>query len=464
MITAIRAFLTNDSLAARWSRTAGWTTIGFGVGLALRFGSNLILTRLLFPEAFGLMALVLVLMIALAMFSDIGIQTSIIQSKRGDDIDFLDTAWTLQVIRGVGLWLGACLLAWPAAKFYNEPLLGQMLPVAALSMLVSGFTPARIDTAHRRLMFGRSTALDLASQTIGIAIMLLLAWLTRSIWSIVVGSLVISSAKLMLAPFIMPGRRNRFRWERSAVRELVNFGGWIFLSTVAGFIVVQIDKIALGKYLSLELFGIYSIAAALAGMPIALGSSIALRSLIPLYRERPPSASLENYQRIRQLRFGLTGALMTMVLLVAFLGSTIISALYDPRYAAAGAIVTLLACTQIPQIIMLSYDQAALAAADSRSFFYVTAIKGTAQVIFFLAGVHYGGLIGGLAGQTIAWLASYPAVVWVARRYGAWDPLHDICFSIAGFGLGAFAIWLNLDAISSLATFGTASLAIWSAT
>jgi hypothetical protein len=81
---------------------------------------NLILTRLLFPEAFGLMALVQVFLSGLQMFSDIGIQTSVIRSKRGEDPAFLDTAWTVQVLRGGLLWLGCLGIAGPAAAFYEE--------------------------------------------------------------------------------------------------------------------------------------------------------------------------------------------------------------------------------------------------------------------------------------------------------------------------------------------------------
>ncbi len=81
-----------------------WTLGGYGASQVLRLAGNLVLARLLFPEAFGLSALVGVFMVGLAMFSDVGIGPSVIRSHRGDDADFLNTAWTIQVIRGLVLW------------------------------------------------------------------------------------------------------------------------------------------------------------------------------------------------------------------------------------------------------------------------------------------------------------------------------------------------------------------------
>ena len=109
-----RLFAGNDlrSLALRGTAI----TLGGTAGQQfMRLLSNLVLTRLLFPEAFGMMALIQTFTAGLQMFSDIGLRPSIIQNKRGEDPDFLNTAWTLQIIRGAGLWLFSCLLAWPLA-------------------------------------------------------------------------------------------------------------------------------------------------------------------------------------------------------------------------------------------------------------------------------------------------------------------------------------------------------------
>ena len=111
MIQALKSRFHGSSLNARFMRSSMFTMGGYVATQVLRLGSNLILTRILFPEAFGLMALVAVILQGLTMFSDVGVSPSIMQSKRGDDQQFLDTAWTIQVIRGTLLWLFACAIA-----------------------------------------------------------------------------------------------------------------------------------------------------------------------------------------------------------------------------------------------------------------------------------------------------------------------------------------------------------------
>ena len=71
-----------SNLRARALRSSAVTVGGFGASQVIRLASNLILTRILFPEAFGMMALVMVFLQGLAMFSDVGVGPAIMQSKR----------------------------------------------------------------------------------------------------------------------------------------------------------------------------------------------------------------------------------------------------------------------------------------------------------------------------------------------------------------------------------------------
>ena len=442
--------LTGTGLWARVMRGSAFTIMGYGVSMALRLGSNLILARLLFPEAFGLALLLSLLMVGLQMFSDVGITPSILRSPRGDDPDFLNTAWTVQVLRGGVLWLAACALAWPMAQFYNAPELVQMAPVMSLALIISGFNPTRIDTAGRHLLLGRVTALDLVAQTIGLGAMVVLAWITGSIWALVFGNLVLAASKLGLCWAFLPGPPNRFRWERAAVGELFGFGKWIFLSTIAGFLYLHADKAVLGRYLSTELLGIYNIGHALASLPLLLATQLAHRMMIPIYRERPPAESRESYMELRRMRLGLTGAALALSLALALWGGVLVDLLYDDRYTLSGSIVVVVAIVLMVQLIPLTYDQAALAAGDSGRFFAMVALRAIIQIAAFVIGVELFGLAGALAGQAVGLALSYLVVVVLIRRYGVWDPLHDALAWVLTLAIAALALTLNRDLLAAL--------------
>lgn len=406
--------------------SGGALTAGsYAISQALRLASNLVLTRLLFPEAFGVMALVSVVLIGLAMFSDTGIGPAISRSARGDERGFLDTAWTINVVRGLLLWLVTCAVAWPVARFYAAPELAQLLPAAGLTLLIAGFNPTRIDTANRHLMLGRLTALDLLSQAIGILAMVILAAAMRSVWVLVIGALIGSGAKLVLCWLFLPGEANRFAWDRASGRELLHFGKWIVLSSACGFLLSQGDKAVLGAHLSLADLGIYNIGYFLASFPMLLAAAVVSRIMIPLYRDHPPAASAQNAARLARLRRAISVAVLAMLAAMAVAGGPLVALMYDARYHTAGILVTAIAMAQMPAVVGLTYEHSALAAGDGRGFFFLQAARATVQTLAFLIGVQLGGLGGALAAQGLALTLVHPLIARLAWRHGAWDMRHD---------------------------------------
>lgn len=433
-----------EGIFARALTGSALTAGSFAITQALRLASNLILTRLLFPEAFGLMALVSVVLVGLAMFSDVGIGPAISQHPKGDAPEFLDTAFTLNVLRGGLLWLLTCALAWPMAQFYAAPDLAWLLPVAGITLLIAGFNPTRIDTANRHLLLGRVTALDLIAQVLGIAAIVVLALLLQSVWALVWGAVAGALAKLILMHAFLPGRTNRFLWQAEAGRDLIHFGKWIFLSTACGFLLSQGDKAILGAYLPLDQLGIYNIGYFLAAFPVLLAGAVSARIMIPLYRDRHPAASAQNFAHLRRLRFGLTGSVLILLAIVGLLADPIVGLLYDPRYAAAAQIIAALTIAQMPQVIGMTYDQSALAAGNSKGYFLVMALRAAIQTLAFLAGVHFGGLMGALAALGLAGLATHPLIVLLAKRHKVWDMLHDIAYFLGATALAAAIYAANL--------------------
>ena len=435
-------------LMTRLMRGAALTSGGFVIAQALRFGSNLILARLLFPEAFGLMALLTMILMGLQLLSDTGVQQSIMGNPRGDDPDFLNTAWTLNVARGFVLWLLACALAWPAAQFYAAPELIQIIPVGALALILSGLAPTGIYTAQRHLVLGRIVIIELAAQIVGIVLMIALAWATGSVWALVWGGLATALVKLVLEWMYLAGFGNRLRWDPDSARTLLTFGGWIMLSSAFAFLIAQGDRAVLGRALSIEGLGIYNIAWFLASFPMMLGTALIGRLLIPAYRESMSDAA-QNH-RIRRMRMGLTGGIAALLFLLALIGPWLIGVLYDDRYTLAGPIMVMIAAASLVPLVTLTYDQAALARGESRRFFEMMALRASLHLGLFIAGVAFAGLPGALAGQALAAVIAYPFMARFAHQMGVWDKRHDLIWSIFALFAGGIALALHLDQILAL--------------
>ncbi|UAB91731.1 oligosaccharide flippase family protein (plasmid) [Ruegeria sp. SCSIO 43209] len=443
MKAALRSVLSGDGLKVRAIRGTALSVMGFGSSQLIRLGSNLILTRILFPEAFGLMALVQVVIAGLEMFSDVAIGASVVRSPRGDDPKYLNTAWTLQVIRGAVLWVVACLISNPIAAFYEQPELGLIIPVLAMSTFIQGFQSTKMYLANRHLTLGRLTAMELASQTSGTVFMIVMALWLNSVWALVMGALVGVSVRVVLSHTILPGPANRLAWERDAFREIFHFGKYIILGTAAGFFVQQGDRMVLGKYVSLEDLAVYTIAFMLAAVPLTLSTQLLERILFPLYRTRPPADNDANRKSIGRARMLLTMGTLGMAAVLAMVGVLAVTFLYDPRYHAAGPILVLLSLAMIPRQVIMSYDKILLANGNSRDFTIFTTGTAIARILVLLPMVSKFGLIGAALAPVIVDIFSYPFLVYFIRPYSGWYPKQDLAFLIASCGIVMATIWMN---------------------
>lgn len=354
-------YLSGNGARAVALRGSLWTIGGYGAGQVVRLGSSLILTRLLFPEAFGLMTLVGVVMIGLQMFSDIGIGPSIIQSKRGSDPVFLNTAWTLQVIRSIGLALIAFALAWPVARFYEKPALLGLLPIVALTVMVNGFQTTAMFTLNREMNLGRLMVFGLATQVFGVVVTVIWAWVSPNVYAIAYGALIAAVAGVATGFHVLPGHRHRFCWDEASRQELFKFGKWIFLSTVAGFFALQADKVLLGKLITSEQLGVYTIALTLVTVGRNLAMELSRRILMPSLaaglRQSPE-------QFAGALRKGRTAILLLGAIMLSGaigMGPPFFHLLYDKRYEGAANLSQLLGVTSWPFFLLYSLQQILLA-------------------------------------------------------------------------------------------------------
>ncbi len=430
------------SVKSRAIRGSIWTIVGYSGQQGLRLGGNLVVSRLLFPEAFGIMAIVNVFMQGLAMFSDLGIGPSIIQNKRGDDPDFLNTAWTVQVIRGFLLFAMACALSWPVMNFYGQPMLGKLLPVAGLSALIAGFNATAIFTLNRHLMIARMTVIEISAQAVALVVMISWALMYRSVWALVGGGLAGVAAKMLMTHVVLPGQRNKIHWDASAARSLISFGKWIFLSTLTTFLVTQSDRLVFGKLITLEQLGVYSIAILFAMMPTQVMMKVGSSVVFPAY-----SRVLEQTGKLQstftKTRSGLLILGAGVISIVIACGPFGIRVLYDDRYHEAGDMLQILAIASWFQILECTNNSAILAIGKPKWIAAGNLSKLVGLLCFMPLGYMWYGFYGAIGGIVLSETLKYATSV-CGVRLNHFDTLRtDVLMTLLLAISAGAGVWLG---------------------
>jgi O-antigen/teichoic acid export membrane protein len=414
---------------------------GYGSVQAIRLGGNLVMTRLLVPEMFGVMAIAIMVTVILSMLSDIGLRTHIVQSQRGDDPVFLDTAWVVQIIRGFALWFAALGISvglhlanpegmLPAQSVYASSVLPLAIAASAFSAVISGFQSTKWATALRHFDQKRIIQIELIAQLVSLVTMVVIAMVSRSIWALIVGGLVGWLTTTVLSHTWMQGYRNRFRWEKTALAELIHFGKWIFLSSILSVLAGNGDLLLLGVFVDAEVMGLYAIAILLIGGIrdglIRLFSAVLLPALSETVRNDPP--------RLRDVYFKLRVPCDVLLLFLAGLlfttGQSIVDLLYDSRYSGAGDMLQILALSFIALRYQLA-KQVYLAVGMPQ---YLVAI----HLVVFLSLYtlvpllyHYSGMQAAIWGIALHELASLPLLFFFNARLGLNDYRRELVMLFA---------------------------------
>jgi len=403
-----------------------WIGLEQAVQLLLRLTSSIVMTRLLFPEAFGIMALVSIFVAALHMFTDTGIATSIIRDQRGEDRDYLNTAWTIQVIRGVILF-GLCFALSPLfSRFYETPNLQGILYVLSLTFIVGGFNSMSIPLAVRRMQLGRLVIARVVSQLIATLAMIVYAFFYPTVWALVLSAALSPVILLALSYLTIDTARYSFQIERKALSNLFGLGKWVFFSSIAFFLATQADRLLLGKYIDLGLLGVYSIAIILSE-PIRtlnweISSSLVFPRLSKKNREQPETTVAE-YYRIKWLSdaFFLTG-IAVLVLIAQFL----VNLIYDARYHEAGWMLEIL-CVRIAfQCLVRHMEHLLIVIGHVEFAFYQNICRLFIVLIGIPIGWHFANLEGVLWALVLSELFVYLLLMIGLARYNSIHHLKEV--------------------------------------
>jgi O-antigen/teichoic acid export membrane protein len=435
-------------LKSRIIRAGGWTILAYGFTQGTRLLSSLILTRLLVPEVFGIMAIVMIVHVALTLLSDIGLVQSVVRSKRGDERDFLDTLWVIQIARGFTIWLiavaGAISLAgmqgmgWlTGATVYAHPVLPYAIAAVGFAAVLAGFESTQVAVARRNLQLGQISRIEIVGNLIAVVATISWALVDRSIWALVGGWLIGAAFRTVATHIYLPGPLNRLHWDPLACREIFGFGKWVMASSVLTLLVTSGDRLILSGLISSQQLGIYSIAylivnAVQLGLS-RLSSQVIFPSLSTIARDAPGQVRTSYYRLRSPLDLACLG--FAGVFLAA--GEALMGVLYDPRYAEAGSMLALLGLVLIGSRYEIN-EQLFLALGKPRLLAIINATRAAALFSIVPLAFNAGGLSGAIWGIVLASLLPVLLTLYFSHRNGILDVRYELT-RLYGLPLGYLA-------------------------
>jgi O-antigen/teichoic acid export membrane protein len=268
-----------------------------GLGLLRTF----ILARLLSPEDFGLFGLALLALSFVDNFSVTGISNTLIQ-KRENIQDYLDTAWTVQLLRAFLLFAILFSCAQPVALFFKRPEVVDILRAIAFVVLFTGIENIGTIYFQKEIRFEKVFLLKFCSILMNLTVSIAVALILKNVWALVYGSLAGALTKLLLSYMVHP-YRPRLKFDFVKFRELLRLGKWFFGSSILVFLITEGDDAVVGKILGATALGFYQMAYLISNSTATEISNFVASLMFPVYSKLQdnPDTLREAYLRVFQL-------------------------------------------------------------------------------------------------------------------------------------------------------------------
>ena len=322
-------------------RGGAWTVAGYGASQVVKLGSAIVLARMVAPQAFGLIALVNVFLSGLELLSDLGIGMDVIQHPRGDDPAFINTAFIIQVVRGIVLWGIAWALAYPFAMFYRQPAVLALAIVGSLSTLVRGFTSGFVWTLTRHVRLRELALMTTGTDVFGLIVSVIWALFSPTAWALVVGR-VAASVAFAVVSHIVAENPISLSWDGQIAREILAFGFGIFLSSSTYFLAGEAERLVVGKFVNLIELGCFSLALSISSAVARGFQQLVSQVFFPMMSESVRGHrghAIRRFKKARRLVLLLSGC-MSVGFIIG--GKWLVYILLGGKYAAAGWMLQLL--------------------------------------------------------------------------------------------------------------------------
>jgi O-antigen/teichoic acid export membrane protein len=401
------------------------TAASFGGIAVVKLVSSVVLTRLLYPEAYGIITIVASVAFVMEMLSDVGVVGLMVRHERAHEQRFIDTMWTIRLVRGaVNAAILFAVAPW-LAQAYGEPVLTEALRIFSVWFIIFGLEsmsfPLAVRRQRTRLVNYTELAATLASTVFVIAV--------SSIWrdhrGMIFGMLVNRALVSGASWFVYRAERPRPRLDRDVVRTSMGFARYTVPSSLVTLLISQFDKFIFLKLFPIQLLGLYGLAGNIAGPVEALTNRITRSVLFPRcaanFRREPASVRDKYYGE----NVKLVGLILFLPAAVAGASELIVHVLFDARYAFAWVILQAFALRGTLGALASLAENVLVATGTPRPLLIANLLRASWLVPGCLVGWYFWGFNGFLVAASLETLPGLLFFLWLQHRRGLMIPKYE---------------------------------------
>ena len=418
----------------------------FGV-MIISFCSNLVLARLLTPDDYGLIGMLMIFILIANTFVDGGFGSALIQKKDPTEEDY-STIFYWNLFLSVVLYILLFLCAPYIARFYKLPLLSSVLRVQGGVLILNSLSIIQQNRLRKQLHFKQLSLVGIFSAFLSLVITIYLAYLGWGVWALVAQQLLMSFFNAILY-WIVGKWSPKLVFSTKSFKELFGFGGFILLSNLINTLCNNIQGLLIGKFFSPHTMGLYSQARKLEEVASTSLSSVVDQVSYPVLAE-VQNDRMQMIKVIKKLITSIAFFSFPAMLLLVVIAEPVIILLYSNKWVECTPYFQVL-CVAGLAISLQNINYYAVAAiGKSKALFNWTLIKRALSIIFIIVGFVLYGIWGLLIGMVMASYAMYIINALLVSRhigYTLWQQFKDLLpillISVVSFSLASVFCFIH---------------------
>ena len=400
-----------------------WTIGLYAGSLGVKFSTSIFLSRLLGAEILGVMVVAHAVRAGAQLFADLGLEQHTIHYPKGAESGYLNTAWTVQIIRGLLMSVGCLAVSPLLAGLYDVPV--EVFFAVSAAPLLNSFASTAMFTLSRNLDVKVRNLFEFIVEVVGLAINIVLAILIPSVWAPVLAILLTVAFRSLLS-FALPHQRHRLVLVREHVMAILRFGRWIALSSLTLYVSLYVDRLYIGQEVPIALLGIYGLARSITDLPPVLASRLGYQIVFPVMaaeRNGSANAGMERELLTSRRHFVLLTALGLSILLGW--SDWAIRILYGAEFDAGGWMLFLLLFGTWASFLCGLNEAAVMGRGKPNYVSLINVARIAGMVVALPVGFAVGGLPGAILGLTVVEVVRYVLILATQLRLGGGFLLQD---------------------------------------